>query len=325
MILSEAREQLFDAVVPTIDSQENIDRFDRYLNLVQERYLNSGKWTGMVRELVIVAFDGYFTLPARFVAVLAAKGCCGPIAIANRWFVYRYGGCYIQDPSVWENYGYGGVDDMGDGFVTFRDSPYAAYFLRFTRASADDVGMQVLVKGYDGQGNPIFTDNGQSYEGMTVTLDQAVVTTSQAFAGRIEYLKKLRSHGYLYLDAVDTLTGAVTRIGYYSPSETAPSYHRYWIGCKNDEPMSAAALCKLRYTPAVVDSDEVVPSNSGALRAGLAALKCEAEGDLVRRDLYFQDGIKMLSDEARENRGGARFSLRIDPNCYQFFRLWPGR
>jgi hypothetical protein len=93
----------------------------------------------------------------------------------------------------------------------------------------------------------------------------------------------------------------------------------------SENPVTVAALCKLRYTPAVADSDEIIPSNYGALRAGLAALKCEKEGDAARRDLYFNDGLRMLSDEARENRGGARLCLKIDPRAFQFYRLWPGR
>ena len=63
MILSEARELLFDVVVPTIDSQVNVDKFDRCLNLVQERFINSGKWLGMMKEIVVSSSSGYFTLP----------------------------------------------------------------------------------------------------------------------------------------------------------------------------------------------------------------------------------------------------------------------
>jgi len=108
------------------------------------------------------------------------------------------------------------------------------------------------------------------------------------------------------------------------PSETTPSYHRYANGCTSDDSW-VAVIAKIRYTPAVVDSDEVVPSNMGALRAGLAAIKCESEGDTVRRDQFIADGLRMLGDEARENRGGVRFALRIDPMAFQFGNLYQGR
>ncbi len=44
--LAEARQQLYPAIVPSLDNQANIDRFDSYLNLAQERLINSGKWNG---------------------------------------------------------------------------------------------------------------------------------------------------------------------------------------------------------------------------------------------------------------------------------------
>ena len=158
MILSEARELLYDVVVPTIDNEENVAQFTRYLNLVQERFVNSGKWNGMIREATIVADDGYFTLPPRFVAALAAKSCTGcPLSIVNRWYAYRYGGLCLEDFAAWGTDDYSGVQDMGDGFVTFLDAPYDSYFLRFTRANVADDGAQVLVKGNDSTGTLIFS------------------------------------------------------------------------------------------------------------------------------------------------------------------------
>jgi hypothetical protein len=330
MILSEARELLYDVVVPSLDNQENIDRFNRYLNLVQERYLNSGKWTGMLREAMIISCDGYFTLPPRFVSCLAAKSVCGaPLNIANRWFAYRYPSLqFFTDYGNWSGFGYNGVNDMGDGYVSFRDSPYPFYHLRITRENADDNGTKILFKGLDEDGKSIFTpqvSGSTSYEGVTYELSGAETLTATIFSGPLTGLRKLRTIGYIYVDAVNRDDPSqVTRIGYYTPSELSPSYHRYWIGCvSDDKPYSAAAICKLRFTPAVSDSDEVVPSNANALRAGLAALKCDTEGDVTRRDAYFADGLKLLSDEARENRGGARFDLRIDPAAFQFGRLHP--
>ena len=331
MILSEARELLFDAVVPTIDNQENIDRFNRCLNLVQERYLNSGKWTGMFREVVIISCDGYFTLPARFVSCLAAKSVCGyPLNIANRWFAYRYPNVqFINDYGNWSALGYSAASDMGDGYITFRDSPYPAYRLRITRENAGDDGTKILFKGLDEEGKSIFTEQlsgSTSYEGVTYELNGAETVTETIFTGPLTGMRKLRTIGYVYLDAVNRDDPSQSiRIGYYSPAELSPSYHRYWIGCRSDgNPYSAAAICKLRFIPAVSDSDEVVPSNANALRAGLTALKYDAGGDTTRRDAYFADGLKLLSDEARENRGGARFFLRIDPTAFQFGRLYNG-
>ena len=329
MILSEVRDLLFDVVVPNVDNQVNVDRFNRYLNLVQERYINSGKWTGMMKEISVVASGGYFTLPPRFVAALAIKNLdsANPIQLNNRWYAYYYGRSVMNlDASVWSSYGYATAIDMGDGFTTFKDAPYAAYYLRFTYANAADAGMQVLVKGNDDTGAPIFTQlDPAAYEGLTITLATPITTTTQKFSGRIQFLQKLRSKGYLYLDAVDAATGAVTRIGYYAPSETTPSYHRYLSGCSTQADWNVLAICKIRYTPAVADSDEVVPSNAGALRCGLGRDQVRGTGR------YGTTGpvsggrfANALGRGAREPWRSAIFASHRS-GAFQFASLYQGR
>ena len=58
--LGEARQQLYSAIVPSLDNQSNVDRFNSYLNLAQERLINSGKWNGTI-------------LPVRFYSRLGNK------------------------------------------------------------------------------------------------------------------------------------------------------------------------------------------------------------------------------------------------------------
>jgi hypothetical protein len=331
MILSEARESLYDVVVPHIDSEDNVDRVDKYLNLAQERLINSGKWKGTIREVAVTAPEEFITLPPRFHSCLAIKFVDGtdysPASIRNQWYRYLTGGSCYANQTTWFSSGYGPVvDDLGDGYCTFANSPYDSYYLKFTRANAGDNGLQILVKGYDTDGNIIFTDAGSySYEGLITTLSAATVTTSQVFTNQIYFLQKQVSQGFITLDAVDVATGATTQIGYYMPSEQAPSYRRYLTGDITNTFDSVNAMCKLRYVPAVVDSDEVIPSNLGALRNTLIALKHEDEGDKNGYRDFFGDAIKLLNDETRESRGGAKFSLNIDSGAYQFDNLWQGR
>ncbi len=109
------------------------------------------------------------------------------------------------------------------------------------------------------------------------------------------------------------------------PGETQPSYHRYLTGDISETYDTVAAICKLRYLPAVAESDEVVPSNIGALTNALIALKKEKESDKAGYQQFMADALMLLNDETRENRGGSRFSLNIDATAYQFGNLWQGR
>lgn len=330
MILSEAREALFDVVVPHINSEDKIDEADKYINLAQERLINSGKWKDMIREVAVAAPTDFITLPPRFLSCLAVKlikdSVSSSISISNRWYSYLSGGC-TSTPSSWMASGYGPViGDLGDGYCTFANSPYDEYYLKFTRSNPGDNNLGILVKGYDEDGNIIFTDSGgHSFDGLIVTLTAATIQTTQKFTNQLLYLRKQISQGYITLDAVDVATGGTTRIGYYMPGETAPNYRRYLTGDVSDTHDTVGAICKLRYLPAVADSDEVIPSNLGALRNVLIALKHEKEGDKKRYHEFFMDAITLLNDETREARGGARLSMNIDPSAYQFGNLWQGR
>lgn len=123
--LSEARSQLYSAIVPSIDSQSSIDRFNSYLNLAQERLINSGKWNGTILPVRFYSPDGMITLPRRFVSALAAKWhkntgtdswATGPIKIRNGWFSYLNPISDLWTASYWPRYGYNETffDDLGD-------------------------------------------------------------------------------------------------------------------------------------------------------------------------------------------------------------------
>lgn len=331
MILADIREALYDVVVPHINSEDNIVKFNKYLNEIQERFINSGKWKGTTREIAIAATDYFITLPPRFSSCLAARFSAtntgNLVDIKSQWFKYLPGGSYLWSAAAWASAGYTNkLADMGDGFCTFTDAPYAKYYLKFTRENVGDNNLQVLVKGNDENGDAIFTDvGGSSYEGIIVTLNAATVTTTQQFSGQISFLQKHSSQGYIKLEAVDVATAAVTTIGRYMPGETIVNYRRYATGGTTGDTSTVNAICKLRYIPCKLDSDEVIPSNLGALKNGLSALKYEAEGDKQMYKTYFADGLNLLNDEVREARGGAQFSLRIDPAAFQFNRLYPGR
>ena len=334
MILSEARSQLFDVVVPDLSTQTNVDLFNRYCNLACERIINSGKWLGTVRQLLIAAPEEYFTLPFGFASAIAIKYVLADeddveyqIPIQNQWFTFGRDAQFWGDNGYWSQAGYRSLaGDRGGLFPIFLDSPYTTYYLKVTRENIGDNGIQVLVKGYDSDGDKVFTDvGGYSYEGLNVTLSSANITTSQVFSGEIYAFMKPATQGYIILDAVDVTTGGTTRIGYYAPSERDAKYRRYVTGDISTEIETVKVLAKVKYEQKLQDQDELFIDNYGALRAGIAALKYEAEGDDVRYEMNLAKAIRMLNQELKESRGGAKFSLNIDPTAFQLGNLYQGR
>lgn len=324
LTLGQARQELYLAVVPNLDSQANIDLFNQYLNWAQERLINSGKWNGMISPVRFNSPDRIITLPRQFLSVLAAKwgkdNCTGPLRVQNVWYSYL---AYFPNFAFswsWNNYGYytSNIYDQGDGYVTFKDVSFASYRLRVTITDANDVGTEVLIKANNESGNPTFSTNGegQVFEGIVLTAENPSTTSAEIFSGQPFFVQKEQTIGYLILDAVDIVTGDVERIGYYQPSEEDICYRRYSLRCDLDVD-TIDCMVKRRYVPALVDSDEVWPANLGALRNCLAALKAEKELDLSRYQILFNEAIKLLNDEIKESRGGAQYRMQIDPLAFQ--------
>ena len=319
--LGEAKQQLCAAVVPNLHSQENVDKFTSYLNLAQERLINSGKWNGTIYPVRFSSPTGIISLPRKFGAVLAIKWVqgdnSGPIRIRNGWFSYMNPIADLWTSSFWPRYGYteSNIDDLGDGYATYRDATYASYKIKIEIEDAADAGNNVVIKGKNADGEDVSIE---------VTLANPSVTPAQVFAGSIAMFQKPITSGKINLYAVDEATSAEMQVGEYEQSETTAAYRRYAV--PNDETVDYLdALCKLRYIPCVVDTDEVVVSNLGALKTMLMSLRYEDEADLERSEMFFMKALQLLNGENKEVRGGTRWTLNIDSGTMQFNNLWPGR
>jgi len=319
LTLGEARAQLYSAIVPSIDNQSSIDRFNSYLNLAQERLINSGKWNGTIFPVRFLSPDGIISLPRRFISALAAKWVkdqsTGPIRIQNGWFSYLTPISDLWAASYWPRYGFNNtfISDMGDGFPTFLDSPYSTYNIKIEIENPDDVGNEVVIKGKDVDGNEITK---------FVELAYPSNTTTEEFSGPLTMFQKAITHGNVNMYAVSGTDE--TQLGAYEATETTASYHRYSV--PNEPTINYIdALCKIRHVPCVIDTDEVIVSNLGALKNMLISLRFEDEADLERSEMFFNKALQLLNGESKETRGGSKWTLNIDPSTMQFQNLWAGR
>jgi hypothetical protein len=320
--LGEARSQLYTAIVPSLDTQANIERFNSYLNLAQERLINSGKWNGSILPARFTSPDGTITLPRKFLSALAAKWvkgeASGPIKIRNGWFTYLTPINDLWTASYWPRYGFNDtfISDLGDGFVTFKESPYEEYKLKIVIENPADAGNAIVIKGKDQNENLV------TMKSVFVNPD---ITPNQTFKGQLEMVSKSLTNGPVSLFAVNAANPAEEElIAEYEPTETNISYHRYAV--PNEPSIDYLdVVCKLRYIPCVLDTDEVVVSNLGALKNMLTSLRFEDENDMERSEMFFMKALQLLNGESKETRGGSRWTLNIEPASFQFGNLWPGR
>jgi hypothetical protein len=320
--LGEARQQLYASIVPSLDNQANIDRFNSYLNLAQERLINSGKWNGTILPVRFYSPSGIITLPRRFTSALAAKWnkdngngiASGPIQIRNGWFTYLTPISDLWTASYWPRYGYNETffDDLGDGFVTFANPTFSTFTIKLEIENASDAMNQVVIKGKDENNNDVT---------MNVTLVEPSITINQVFS-RITFFQKPITNGGINLYAVNGANEE--KVGAYESTETTASYHRYAVP-KEPSITYLDVLCKIRFVPCVYDTDEVIVSNLGALKNMLTSLRFEDEADLDRSEMFFMKALQLLNGESREVRGGSQWRLNIDRASMQFENLWPGR
>lgn len=321
--LAEARQQLYASIVPSIDNQSNIDRFNSYLNLAQERLINSGKWNGTILPVRFYSPSGMITLPRRFTSALAAKwskdtgngrNASGPIKIRNGWFTYLTPISDLWTASYWPRYGYNETffDDLGDGFAIFANTTFETFTLRIEVSDISDVANHVIIKGKDENNKDVTID---------VDLINLNTTPAQVFKS-INFFQKPITNGAINLFAVSGVDEE--QIGSYEATETTASYHRYAV--PNEPTIDYLdVLCKIRFVPCVYDTDEVIVSNLGALKNMLTSLRFEDEADLERSEMFFMKALQLLNGESREIRGGSQWKLNIDRASMQFENLWPGR
>jgi hypothetical protein len=320
--LGEVKSQIYSTIVPNLNSQDNVDRVVSYINLAQERLINSGKWNGTIYPVRFISPEGVITLPRRFISALAAKWvkdeASGPIKIRNGWFSYLTPISDLWTSTYWPRYGFNEtfISDMGDGFCTFKDSTYEQYTLKIVIENASDVGNEIVIKGKDASGDLVT---------IMPTLANPSVSPIQVFSGQLSMVSKPITFGAIDIFAVNAADPSQEElIGEYENSETNASYHRYAV--PNDPEVDYVdVLCKVRYVPCVVDTDEVIVSNLGALKNMLISLRYEDEADLERSEMFFMKALQLLNGETKETRGGSRWTLNIDPASMQFGNLWPGR
>lgn len=328
LTLAEARAALYDAVVPDLDSQANIDKFDKYVNFACERLINGGKWQG---TLVPVRFlqDSHaqtFTLPRRLVSALAVKyeksGWTWPGRIQSVWYSYLPYTQNLQDRNGWTGWGWGtsNFDDQGDGYPTTYDSPYTYYKVRVIITDSHDVGKKLTYKANGVDGQPLYSAiGGDVSEAVQLVCANPSTTGVEILSGQISFVQKDLTAGYVHLDVVEVVDGVETglsyRVGFYEPGETTISLRRYRSYAGWDS-LGIQAICKLRYVAARVDTDEIVPANLGALRNALAGILYEKNNDPGRRDECFQTAYDLLNQELKESMGGAVYHLRIDDSTH---------
>lgn len=294
-------------IAKVLSLPEDDIRVIRFINEAQQRLAYKGKWQGTLAKYVVTQSAGLITWPRQLETIEAAAIDSNPAVVRNRWYEFVESGPGLVDAS--------GADastliDRGEA-VTFSDiettgNPKKLKF--YSTAGTDDGGLEILVQGYDWDGNWVRNKVSNTWmDGEVLTLPAAggsgyVLSTSNYSA--ITGIQKTVTGGNIKLEELDTVTSVVREIGEYEPTEVRPVYRRSMVpGLSDSQAKTVTVIGKMRFIPAVVDSDWLYISYEAALRLMVQAVDKEEKNLIEESFAYEAKALGLMQDQLSHHLG----------------------
>lgn len=289
LTVAKARDLLYEHV----DASNPMDeKFLRTLNQLVQRFIDSGLWAKSEFQVDLSAPNGYITLPRRASALLGLR-------VSNqsprRIFAMAHEFNEVGPGSHDFDRTMSSVVEMEDACTHTDLSDSATVYLRVT-AGDTGIGGEAVLRGFDADGKRLYSADGQ--DGLRVTL----ASGDNNFPAAVRHIESLTLP---LMSKYCSLRTGTTELGVYEPGETDPNYRRYKVGSIPAN-CTITALCSRRHVDLVNEDDLVIPSNVGALKHGLIALRLEDQSDLDSSVAHFDQAYALLNAELRRLRGKAR-------------------
>jgi hypothetical protein len=307
-------ERLPASVIPTPDPPDlegfnQIEELKNNINRVLERFFAEGKFVGTIQQATITAYEDaddnkFITLPRHLETCLrGGKAGYKTTAVQSEWYQYLPQGRGIRKSD--QSY-YGPLQDIGEGFVTFRDIETAST-LTLSSSETECAGSYIWIRGKDNNGDKIFsTVDGDRVEGIRLDLGDGTQTTTGITFKEIYSVEKTPTTGTITLSAT---TGSVT-LAKYEAGERAISYRRYIVDKNWD---AVQGIFKRRHCWAISDNDPLYPDSLEAIKLGLMAINAEEKADVERGQYYMDRAILLLNAELKEYNAGQEGVMQVAP------------
>jgi hypothetical protein len=291
---------------PDLEGFDQIEELKNNINRVLERIHAEGKFVGTIQQATITAYedaDGnkFITLPRHLeTCIRGGKAGYKTTAVQSEWYQYLPQGRGIrkQDQAY-----YGPLQDIGEGFVTFRDLA-APSQLTLSSNETECAGSYIWIRGKDANGDKIYsTVDGERVDGIRIDLGSGVHITPQIFS-EIYSVEKTPTTGVISLSA------GSTTLAKYESGERAISYRRYLVDRNWD---GVQGIFKRRHVWAISDNDPLYPDSLEAIKLGLMAINAEEKADVERGQYYMDRAILLLNAELKEYNAGQEGVMQVAP------------
>ena len=272
-------------------------------NAVQRLMIKAPADASTVRMRFCVT-NGCITLPREVSRLLkvSVQGINTPIQ--NRWYEFLAGG---GGPMEYDNTSWIQPVDMGDGFRIHTDIIVPRQILVTCDLPEEDdsvppVYPDILIRGADEDGKEVIVDGAM---GESIEMDSVSPRYTVNKFSSITSIVKPVTNGYVYLSTYDPddLTARFD-IATYHPYEELPSYRRYYITGGQTTSSCIVALAKLRWLPALHDSDTLLVQNIPALQSMMQAINQYNAGELKNGEAYEIMAVRYYTEQIEsENMG----------------------
>lgn len=292
-------------------SQDFID----VVNEASEMLLNRGDWLGTVVPIRVCATKGCATFPRYVGKVRKINVCNSPMETHNIFWSFLPKDAYNCSTGCAASWLGGSCSMIDQSRVpTYQDIWGEGRYIRVYITDMRDVNKTITFFGVDNNGQP-WSEK--------LTLANPYVQT-QSFVRRVGRVLKDQTVGRLICNGYYAATGSIEELATYEPSETNPSLLRVRLNipscsgscsssstdCPTAQPL--AALVKLRFVPAQVDSDLVLIESKIALKNMIQSIRCGEQGDTSGKATFEAAAIRELN-LGLWNEGDDQMTVRNDP------------
>lgn len=285
-----------------------------YANAATEELVNAGDWPTIIDRLKFKITEKHIVLPSDYDRMLYFTMDGIPQQMQSPWYEFVGYGLELQTAVTPSNSTglnwYEGVLDK-DTVATFRHIPDdQTYYPRVygrTDERVDGVRPEIVIQGYDVDGNWIRTSDGAGgfIDGFSIPINGDTAPywiQSTQSVSYVTAITKPQTKGNVLLYAANLDGSTQHYIGGYAPRDTTPIYRQYsvsWLPDDNTLERTVLARCRRRYVPIEDDADFLLISNLPALKKMVQAVWY---GIAKQRDDYIayrSDAISLLKEEAK--------------------------
>ena len=308
--------EILESVAPNVGDggtcvESGRERIVEYVNRAQRLLIHRLDSKGTVWPRCIPVCAEVFALPPEFLEVRSVLVNGRPTIQRDQYFephhhIGHRGGIENEMLGSWQHYCHGHeLFDLGDMWATPTLLPQIpGAHIALTAQLSSDGGKEVTLQIQNSYADWVT-------ETLTLPLDQKMVyTQNECYDVRFVVKPITDGNVNLYLVGPDK---CYTIQAVYGPKVTTPSYRRKRLprhrkGAQSNCPPIVKIMGKLRFYPALEDTDQLVIGNLDAIIWAVKAITAQTIGDPTTYTQFLELGVAELLEELRDDESEATIS-----------------